>query len=160
MRFDMPKTLVELSRTRAESQPEKTAYTFLLDGETDVTTLTYGELDQQARAIGALLQTLKARNQPVLLLYSPGLDYIAAFFGCLYAGAIAVPVYPPTSRRSLPRLAAIVKDARPRVALTTSQILIDLEQTSRLPELKTLKWVTTDNLDRDLGRQWQDPNVT
>ena len=54
----MPNTLVELLGTRAESQPEKIAYTFLLDGETDVATLTYGELDQQARAIGALLQSL------------------------------------------------------------------------------------------------------
>ena len=155
-----PETLSELLRVRAESQAEKNAYTFLIDGEMEEACLSYAELDQHARAIGALLQSLNAKHQPVLLLYPPGLDYIAAFFGCLYAGAIAVPVYPPTSRRSLPRLAAIVKDARPRVALTTSQILIDLEQTSRLPELKTLKWVTTDNLDRDLGRQWQDPDVT
>ena len=81
------------------------------------------ELDQHARAIGALLQSLNAKHQPVLLLYPPGLNYIAAFFGCLYGGAIAVPVYPPTSRRSLPRLAAIVKDARPKVALTTTKIL-------------------------------------
>ena len=155
-----PETLSELLRVRAESQAEKNAYTFLIDGEMEEARLSYAELDQHARAIGALLQSLNAKHQPVLLLYPPGLDYIAAFFGCLYAGAIAVPVYPPTSRRSLPRLAAIVKDARPRVALTTSQILMDLEQTSRLPELKTLTWVTTDNLDRDLGRQWQDPDVT
>ena len=155
-----PETLIELLRVRAESQAEKNAYTFLVDGETEEASLSYAELDQHARAIGALLQSLNAKHQPVLLLYPPGLDYIAAFFGCLYGGAIAVPVYPPTSRRSLPRLAAIVKDARPQVALTTSQILIDLEQTSRLPELKTLKWVTTDNLDRDLRRQWQDADVT
>ena len=160
MRFDMPKTLVELSRTRAESQPEKTAYTFLLDGETDVTTLTYGELDQQARAIGALLQTLKARNQPVLLLYSPGLEYIAAFFGCLYAGAVAVPVYPPTSRRSLPRLWSIVNDAQPRVALTTSQIRASLKQAARSPELQALQWVTTDSLSSDPASEWHAESLT
>jgi len=111
-----PETLSELLRVRAESQAEKNAYTFLIDGEMEEARLSYAELDQHARAIGALLQSLNAKHQPVLLLYPPGLDYIAAFFGCLYAGAIAVPVYPPTSRRSLPRLAAIVKDARPRVA--------------------------------------------
>jgi acyl-CoA synthetase (AMP-forming)/AMP-acid ligase II len=155
-----PETFVELLRARAESQAEKNAYTFLVDGEIEEATLSYAELDQHARAIGALLQSLNASRQPVLLVYPPGLDYIAAFFGCLYGGAIAVPVYPPTSRRSLPRLAAIVKDARPQVALTTSQIVKDLEQTSRLSELKTLKWVTTDNLDRDLSRQWQDADLT
>ena len=155
-----PETLIDLLRVRTESQAEKNAYTFLLDGEAEEASLSYAELDQHARAIGALLQSLNAKHQPVLLLYPPGLDYIAAFFGCLYAGAIAVPVYPPTSRRSLPRLAAIVKDARPKVALTTSKILTDLEQTSRLPELQALKWVTTDNLDRDLRKQWQGADVT
>lgn len=154
-----PYTLIDLLRVRAESQAEKNAYTFLVDGETEEVSLSYAELDQHARAIGALLQSLNAKQQPVLLLYPPGLDYIAAFFGCLYAGAIAVPVYPPTSRRSLPRLAAIVKDARPQVALTTSKIVTDLEHASRLPELQTLKWITTDNLDRDLRKQWRGADV-
>jgi natural product biosynthesis luciferase-like monooxygenase protein/FkbM family methyltransferase len=154
-----PETLIELLRVRAELQAEKNAYTFLVDGEAEEALLSYAELDQRACAIGALLQSLNAKYQPVLLLYPPGLDYIAAFFGCLYAGAIAVPVYPPTSRRSLPRLATIVKDARPQVALTTSQILADLERTSRLAELKTVKWVATDTPDHDLSRQWQNADV-
>jgi acyl-CoA synthetase (AMP-forming)/AMP-acid ligase II len=146
-----PTTLVELLRTRAGSHPDKNAYTFLIDGETAEISLSYGELDQRARAIGARLQSLNAKDQPVLLLYPPGLEYIAAFFGCLYAGAIAVPVYPPTSQRSLPRLGIIVKDARPRVALTTEQISSSLLAQSNLPQLQ---WVTTDNLDTSLASQW------
>jgi len=149
------RTLVELLRACAGSQPDKDAYTFLIDGETEETSLTYGELDQRARAIGARLQSLRARDQLVLLLYPPGLEYIAAFFGCLYAGAVAVPVYPPTSRRSLPRLWSIVKDACPRVALTTAPILSKLEQTSGSPELPALQWVTTDNLDISFASQWR-----
>ena len=77
------KSLVELLRARAESQPDRNAYTFLLDGETEEARLTYGELDQRARAIGAALQSLGAKDQLVLLLYPPGLEYIAAFFGSL-----------------------------------------------------------------------------
>src|ERR1044072_572905 len=137
------KTLIELLHARAGSQPDKNAYTFLLDGETEAASLTYGELDQRARAIGARLQSLSAKDQPVLLLYPPGLEYIAAFFGCLYAGAIAVPVYPPTSRRALPRLWSLLKDARPRVALTTAQIASNLGES----ELQALQWVMTDTLD-------------
>jgi natural product biosynthesis luciferase-like monooxygenase protein/FkbM family methyltransferase len=147
-----PQTLIELLRERAESQPDKTAYTFLLDGETDETSLTYAELDQRARAIGAHLQTLNASDQPVLLLYPPGLEYIAAFFGCLYAGAIAVPVYPPTSRRSLPRLWSIVKDTRPRVALTTTQILSTFIQS----DLEALQWLATDTLITAAATEWQE----
>ena len=151
----MPNTLIELLRGRAESQPGKTAYTFLLDGETEETSLTYAELDQRASAIGARLQKLDCKDHPVLLLYPPGLEYIAAFFGSLYAGAIAVPVYPPTGHRSMPRLWSIIKDARPRVALTT-QILSNLGQT----DLQALEWVTTNNFDIGEADQWQQPKLT
>lgn len=150
------KTLIELLRARAGSQPDKNAYTFLLDGETEEARLTYGELDQRARAIGARLQSLGAKDQPVLLLYPPGLDYIAAFFGSLYAGAVAVPVYPPTSRRSIPRLWSIIKDAQPRVALATAQILSNLEQT----DLRELQWASTDNLDLSEATQWREEKLT
>ena len=60
-----PKTLIELLRTRAESQPDSHAYTFLVDGETTEVSVTYGELDQQARTIGAHLQSVHAERQPV-----------------------------------------------------------------------------------------------
>src|SRR5215467_1858637 len=150
-----PGTLLGLLCARAESQPEKTAYTFLIDGESEEDSLTYRELDQQARAIATLLQSRKAGRQPVLLLYPPGLEYIAAFFGCLYAGAVAVPVYPPTSQRSLPRLWSIVKDACPHVALTTSHTASKLMQALPSRELQTLEWLTTDNLDSELASQWQ-----
>ena len=149
------RTLVDLLRVRADSQPHQIAYTFLLDGEVEDSRLTYGELDQRARAIAARLQSLGAKGELALLLYPPGLDYIAAFFGCLYAGAVAVPVYPPTSQRSLPRLWSIVKDAGPRVALTTTLTLSKLEQTSGAPALKALQWLTTDDVDVDLASQWR-----
>ena len=54
-----------------------------------------------------------------MLLYPAGLEFIAAFFGCLYAGVVAVPVYPPRRNRSLIRIQAIADDAEAKVALTT-----------------------------------------
>src|SRR5947209_20343163 len=77
-------TLVDLLRWRALHQPDSQAYVFLLDGETAEDHLTYGELGQQARAIASLLQNSGATAELTLLLYPPGLDYITAFFGCLY----------------------------------------------------------------------------
>src|SRR4051812_39367422 len=88
-------TLVELCWRRAEASPDRLAYTFLLDGESEEAHLTYGGLDLRARAIGARLQELGAGGERVLLLYPPGLEYVSAFLGCLYAGAVAVPAYPP-----------------------------------------------------------------
>src|SRR5690349_18990664 len=98
------RTLVELLRIRAAHQPDNHGYTFLRDSDVEEERYTYAELDCKARAIGAVLQSRQAMGERILLLYPPGLDYIVAFFGCLYAGAIAVPAYPPQPNRPMPRL--------------------------------------------------------
>jgi acyl-CoA synthetase (AMP-forming)/AMP-acid ligase II len=154
-------TLVELLRCRAFHQPGQRAYTFLLDGETESVRLTYGELDQQARAIAARLQSLGVTGSRALLLYPPGLEFIAAFFGCLYAGVVAVPVYPPRPNRSMSRIQAIVTDAQVKVALTTTSIWFTLEQRlAQTPDLQALHWLKSDSVDSDLGKEWQAPSVT
>ena len=61
--------------------------------------LTRGELDRRARALAARLQARGLAGRRALLLYPPGLEFIAAFFGCLYAGVVAVPAYPPRPNR-------------------------------------------------------------
>jgi acyl-CoA synthetase (AMP-forming)/AMP-acid ligase II len=141
---------------RALHQPHECAYTFLVDGETEEVSLTYGELDRQARAIAARLQSVGADGARVLLLYPPGLEYIAAFFGCLYAGMVAVPSYPPRLSRPAPRLQAIVADAEATVALTTTRILSNVERRfAHTPELEALRWLATD----DPAEDWRDPEV-
>ena len=97
-------TLVDVLRLRADRQPEQIAFTYLTAEQSEGASLTYGELDRRARAIAALLQSAVKPGDRVLLLYPPGLDYIAAFFGCLYAGAVAVPAYPPRLNETKHRL--------------------------------------------------------
>ncbi|HEY0738300.1 MAG TPA: amino acid adenylation domain-containing protein, partial [Herpetosiphonaceae bacterium] len=156
-------TLIELLRSRAALHPSKRAYTFLLDGDLEEAHLTYEGLDRRAQAIGALLQGLGATGERVLLLYPPGLDYIAAFFGCLYAGAVAVPAYPPNPgrfERTLPRLQSIVGDARPAVALTTAPILAIADLLAeKAPEFSGVQWHTTDELSDDLAADWRAPAI-
>lgn len=110
-------TLVDLLHYRSVHQSDQKTYTFLQDGETEAGNLTYQELDLQARAIAAYLQSLNAIGERILLLYPPGLEFIAGFFGCLYAGMIAIPAYPPRPNQSLSRLQAIAADAQAKVAL-------------------------------------------
>src|SRR5262249_5101466 len=119
-------TLVEMLRFRARVDGERRACTLLVDGETREEHLTYAELDRRARAIAALLQASSKPGQRAILLYAPDFDFLAAFLGCLYAGAVAVPAYPPDParlRRTLPRLLAIVRDSQAELVLTTSAIL-------------------------------------
>ncbi|WP_449419734.1 AMP-binding protein [Phormidium nigroviride] len=104
------KTLLDLLRYRAVHQRDRMAYTFLQDGRKEAGSLNYEQLDRRARAIVAQLQSLNAKGERALLLYPQGLEFIAAFCGCLYAGAIAIPVPPPDParlKRTLPRLQAI-----------------------------------------------------
>jgi acyl-CoA synthetase (AMP-forming)/AMP-acid ligase II len=116
-------TVVSLLRMRAEQQPDNIAYRFVSDNGND-DEVTYAELDRRARTLGAMLSGIPADGRPVMLLYPPGLDYISAFFGCLYSGAIALPAAPPgpgLAAGYVSRLAAIAKDAEPGVVLTTAE---------------------------------------
>jgi acyl-CoA synthetase (AMP-forming)/AMP-acid ligase II len=156
-------TLVEMLRWRALHQPEQRAYTYLIDGDTEGEHLTFAELDFQSRMIAAMLQNRSASGERVLLLFPTGLEFIAAFFGCLYAGAIAVPLPPPNHaqpHRTLPRLRAIVNDARPLLALTISSIVAKIEGLLSLaPELGKISWIATDSNSVGAPPDWQDPEV-
>lgn len=147
--------VVELLRIRAEEQPHDTAYLFLADGETEGAQFSFGELDQRARAIAAHLQTMSMTGQRALLLYPPGLNYIEAFFGCLYAGVIAVPAYPP-SRHHLTRLQGIVEDAAPSVVMTTGELQEKfLARFSERWGTSHFQWLVTDTLDTIHAGAWR-----
>ena len=155
---NMPTTLIELLNKRAQNQPDQIGYTFLKDGETEEINLTYAELEQRVRGIAAKLQN--RAGERALLLYPTGLDYIAAFFGCMYAGVVAVPTYPPRRNSSDARLAAIATEAGATVVLTINEILSDMStRLVHTPELKDLHWVATDNLPTEIGSTWQAPDI-
>lgn len=153
-------TLTELARLRATQNRDERAYTFLEDGETRELTLTYGELDVRARAIGAMLQSMGAKGERVILLYDAGLDYLGAFFACLYASAIAVPAYPPRVKRRSERLGAVTTDSGATIALTTEALLSRIRHyVDSHSELAGLRWATTDTVPDHLAGQWKDPEV-
>jgi amino acid adenylation domain-containing protein len=132
-------SIIEIANARAASQGELPAYVFLSYGAVGLVEerLTYAELDARARAVGAFLQEAGAAGERVALLISPGLEFIVSFFGCLYAGAIAVPGLPPRQRGADPRLRAIFRDACPRIALTSADKLPALEKAAaEIPELR------------------------
>src|SRR5437773_1940180 len=142
-----PATFAEILQWRASQDPGRRAYTFVVDGEGLETHVTYGELDQRARAIAHQLRLQGAVcGDRVILLHPPGLDYIASFFGCLYAGVVAVPAYPPHNSRSVPRILAILESARVRVGLTTTALFANLQRLLHSAGGATcaLEWIATD----------------
>ncbi len=153
--------LVDLLIYRAIHQAEQRAFTFLQDGETEAGWLTYQELDRQARAIASALQSCHRQGERALLLYPSGLDFIAAFFGCLYAGIVAVPAYPPKRNHKMSRLEAIIADAEATVVLSTTSVL---EKTKhRLvqnSQNSKLHWLATDSISPELASHWEKPNLS
>jgi acyl-CoA synthetase (AMP-forming)/AMP-acid ligase II/acyl carrier protein len=117
--------------------------------------LTWGELDRRARALGSWFDRTNARGERAVLLYPSGLDYITALYGCLYAGVIAVPAYPPRMNRHLSRILAIVEDCAPKYVLTDSTLIGGIRGSlSNYPALEKIHWIATDMLDLSAGADW------
>ncbi|MDZ7949837.1 non-ribosomal peptide synthetase [Nostoc sp. DedQUE09] len=153
-------TIVDILRDRSCNIPGTQAFTFLEDGETQELTLTYHELDRRSRAVAAQLQALGLSGERAILLYPPGLDYLIAFFGCLYAGVVAVPAYPPRNQRKTPRIQAISIDAQASVALTTTAMLPTLQSiVTLLTKEGNFHWLTTDNIAQGIEDSWQQPAI-
>jgi acyl-CoA synthetase (AMP-forming)/AMP-acid ligase II len=153
-------TFVEMLRAHAERRPEHTIFSFLGEDDAVAGTLTYGALDRRARAIAAWLQSTTREGDRALILYHPGLEYIAALFGCLYAGVVAVPAYPPRPNRTMARIETIVADAEAGVALTTAAMLPKLlDPAVATAEMRALRWLSTDTLPPRFDAAWRPPAV-
>ncbi|QZH64875.1 fatty acyl-AMP ligase [Mycolicibacterium farcinogenes] len=152
-------TLLDLLQQRAATYQDKVAFSFSYHGDDEnLTQLTYRDLDRRARAIASTLQKLGAAGERVLVLCRPGLDSIAGFFGCIYAGAVAVPVH----ERLAPRLSAVVPDAHARFALATAETQSKVKAAiDELAEGRDLQWVRTDEDGDGAGpvQDWVAPDL-
>lgn len=151
-----PRTLVDLLRQRAERYEDKVAFSFSYNGDDEnPTQITYRELDVRARAIAASLQAQGAAGERVLVLCSPGLDPVAGFFGCAYAGAVAVPVH----QRLAPRLKSVVPDAQASFALATAETQAHVrDMVDGLVGGQPLRWCALDTVAGNAD-EWVAPNV-
>ncbi|MFI6174132.1 fatty acyl-AMP ligase [Nonomuraea sp. NPDC051191] len=145
-------------RSRAHEHPDRQAVGYQED-DGRLLELSYQELDRRARALAAMLRQCGADGERALLLYPPGLDFVVAFYGCLYAGTVAVPTHPPR-RRTLDRLRGLAADARPAIVLTTSALAeVAGPATSAAPALAPAKWIYTDTVVEDLADEWSEPEL-
>jgi acyl-CoA synthetase (AMP-forming)/AMP-acid ligase II len=152
-------TVVELLRSRSASAPEKPIYAFMSD-DGSLHEVTYAQIDRRARTIAGRLQKSAAAGTRAILLFPPGVEFIAAYLGCLYAGVVAVPCYPPgLSRNSALAARKIALDCEARVALTTKDWAYDAELRQLFlgtgsPELT---WIATEAIDESQVGDWREP---
>jgi acyl-CoA synthetase (AMP-forming)/AMP-acid ligase II len=138
-------TIVDLFRERALRDPQRVAFTFLGSGD-DVLCWTYGELALQVDKVYEILTQSGHAFERAVLAYPPGLDFIAALYGCMAAGVAAVPSYPlvGTQReRALSRLLHIMADGQCDLVLTNESTLPNLRE-KLAPEMSGLTFLATD----------------
>ncbi|MBK3441399.1 non-ribosomal peptide synthetase [Pseudomonas lactis] len=154
--FELPRTLVQSLQQRAAQAPDQVALRFLAESAEHSVVLSYRDLDQRARTIAAALQANAGLGERAVLLFPSGPDYVAAFFGCLYAGVIAVPAYPPesTRRHHQERLLSIISDAEPRLLLTIASLSEGLAQIENAPTV-----LSVDTLETQQADQWVEPDL-
>ncbi|CAH9058399.1 D-alanine--D-alanyl carrier protein ligase [Pseudoalteromonas holothuriae] len=118
MNTNIVTSLVYLAKTRGND----VAYQYFFDDDQPSKTLTYFQLDKNARLIASHLKVHFRKGDRALLLYNSGFEFVEAFFACLYAGVVAVPAYPPKKNQNIDRLRSIIEDAGAAGALTTAKI--------------------------------------
>ncbi|HEY1615387.1 MAG TPA: fatty acyl-AMP ligase [Rhizomicrobium sp.] len=141
-------TIVEVLRRRAGSNAAAPAFSFLANGETTQICLSYGELDARARAIARSLCARGCAGRRVLLVFPSGIDFVAALFGCFYAGVVAVPIPVPIMlpQRAFTRALQIMKDARACTALSCASLLQAMPE---LEALRAVEWIDIAEIESD-----------
>ncbi|GAB9472086.1 Fatty-acid-coa ligase [Globisporangium polare] len=164
----------ELKRKAVGKWRKKIVYTFLDDRGKESVNYTYEDIDKAARRIAATLQTEGnlQKGDRVMLCYPPGLDFAMGFWGCLYAGAIGIPVYPPypgTLAKDLPKFNRMVEDSGAKVILTNKTYHL----ASKMATVKgffsadksattwpaDVQWFTTDTISDSVGSLYNDSKL-
>ncbi len=152
-------SMVEALRAWADRTPDALAFSWLTDGVEDGPRVSYAELDREARAVAVALRDAVEPGDRALLVFAPGLEFVAGFFGCLYAGLVPVPVYPPRLDRlaqGWQALAAVADDCGPRVLLTGGSAADHVVAgAGRL----SARCVVTDGVDRAAAGRWRETPV-
>ncbi|MBP1124417.1 MULTISPECIES: condensation domain-containing protein [Pseudomonas] len=148
---------IDVLEANALHFPQRAALHFLPDGVDVGETLTFAQLHEQSRSLAAALQARYNPGERVLLMLPSSLDYVRTFCACLYAGLIAVPLFPPPSRkpRHLDRVRNVVIDAQPAL------ILAPVEHCEALRELvdHRIDVLTVHDLGTPPAGQWQRPSI-
>ncbi|HWC81161.1 MAG TPA: fatty acyl-AMP ligase [Pseudonocardiaceae bacterium] len=155
------RNLVQLCRFRATDTPEWAQHAYLRDGEAVARVLTCAQLDRAARALAVQLARRVRPGARALLHYPPGLDFVIAFFGCLYAGVIAVPTAPVEGgqRAAAARARAVVRSATPELLLSTNDFLAGNTDGLEVAAGAPLTRMATDEVDPAAAEDWSAPSI-
>lgn len=141
--MDNLRSLVALLARRAAEQADDRAYLFVSDRGTEEAALSFRQLRDAARALAARLTTAARPGDRAILVFPPGIEFMVAFFGCLMAGIIAVPMMMPRRNSARDSSAAILANCTPALALTTSTFALRGDLQARFAQ-ENIRWIEVD----------------
>ncbi len=152
---DDSNSFIEILEKRAIKSPTQIAYTFIENGLENDNELSYESLYSRVKNIAALIQSKNLKGNAIILLYRPSLDYVVGYFACLFAGAIAVPVHTPTSKKINSQLLSIITNSNSKAILTTENVANDLSHKiiEALPN-NQLKIIITDVFNASIKAEY------
>src|SRR3954451_21138984 len=136
-------SLVAVLEHRAATQANKRALIFLTDRGAEEAVLTFRELHDAANAAAKRLAAVSNPGDRALLVFPPGLEFIVAFFGCLIARVIAVPMMVPRRQSARDSSASIMANCEPALLLTASSLAERGDLAVRFAG-HDLQWLTVD----------------
>ena len=153
-------TYVDVIKNRVKANPDHVVFRFLNDGINESESFTYRQLETRSKALGAAMQQYALKEERVLLLFPPGLSYVASLFSCFYSGMIAVPAYPPRRNRSLDRIHTIVEDSGATVSIISRQVFNDIERNFAEDEvLNKIHWIVYEEVSDEKAKDWKPEEI-
>ncbi len=153
-------TYTEVIKNRVKNNPDHIVYRFLEDGINESGYFTYSDLDKRAKALGAALQDAGSKGDTVLLLFQPGLEYIASLFACFYTGFIGIPAYPPRRNRGIERIFTILEDSQTNICLISTSVYNDIQRNFKDVELlSNINWIIYDDIDFESHSKFTDTDL-
>ena len=133
------KTLLDRLGCRVSESPRDVCYTYLEDFDNE-SHLTHEELYRAARLIAFELLRHAVPGDRVLLLLPSGLQFLQAFWGCLCAGMIAVPLYPPKANDKSRKIRHIIADCQPTLAIVRDDLTAGLARELGAGDVRFLRF--------------------
>lgn len=153
-------TYTEVIQKRTCSDPNFVVFRFLSDGINEDGSYTYKQLEDRSKSVAASLQKIGKKGDNVLLLFQPGLAYVASLYACFYSGFVAVPAYPPRRNRGIERIYTIIEDSGANICLLSQQVYNDIQRNfTDDSKLSNIQWIVYDDIQDTDKDNFKEENI-
>lgn len=153
-------TYVDVIKNRTVEKPNHVVFRFLGDGVVENKSFTYQQLETRSKALGAAMQEAGSKGDRVLLLFQPGLSYVASLYACFYSGFVAVPAYPPRRNKGIDRVHAIIEDSGAKICLVSQQVYNDVQGNLQGYEsLSQIQWIVYEDVEDSNAMEFAETEI-